>query len=91
MEQQFRLAKQFVDLQKVMFDGVFNGMIIFWDQTEKMLAQIVDQAVWMPPEGKDVFKEWIGRNKKGCESFRNAANDGFTWLEGILTGGSKTE
>lgn len=91
MEQQLRLAKQLMHLQRVMFDGIFNGMIIFCDQTEKMMAQIVDQAVWVPPEGKSVLKEWFGRNKKGCESFRNAANDGFTWLEGFLTAGSKTE
>ncbi len=91
MEQQMRLAKQFVDLQKVMVEGLFNSMITFWDQTEKMFGPFVDQAVWFPAEGRGILKEWIGRNKQGFETFKNAANEGFNVLEGMLNGKPKQQ
>ncbi len=86
MEQQMRMAKLLLDQQRVTFDGIMNNMIMFWDQTERMLGALVDQAAWVPPEGKGAFKEWIGGNKKGCESFKNVANEGFTWLDNFFSG-----
>jgi hypothetical protein len=81
-----RMAKQMMDLQRVTFDGMINNMIIYWDQTARMLGSFFDQAPWMPDEGRKAFREWIDGNKKGCETFQNAVNDGFKRLESYFAG-----
>jgi hypothetical protein len=84
MDQQMRMAKQFMDLQRVTFDGMINNMIIFWDQTGRMLGSYFDQAPWMQDDARKAFQDWIDGNKKGCETFKNTVNDGFKRLESFL-------
>jgi hypothetical protein len=84
MDQQMRMAKQLMDLQRVTFDGMINNMIIFWDQTGSMLGSYFDQAPWMPDDARKAFRDWIDGNKKGCETFKNTVNDGFNRMEYFL-------
>lgn len=91
MDQQVRMAKQMMDLQRVTFDGMINNMMMFWDQTERMLGSFMEQAPWVPQEGKRAFKDWVDGNKKGCETFKNAVNEGFSKLEGCFAGGGKPQ
>jgi hypothetical protein len=86
MDQQMRTAKQLMDLQRTSFDGMINNMIIYWDQTGRMLGAFLDQAPLMPDEGRKAFREWIDGNKKGCETFQTAVNDGFKRLESCFAG-----
>jgi len=86
MEQHTRIAKQMMDVQRATFGSVINNMIMFWDQTGKMFGTFLDQAVWVPEEGKKTFREWIDVNKKGCETFKNAVDEGFNKLESSITG-----
>lgn len=81
MDQQSRMAKQIMDLQRATFEGMINNMIMFWDQTGKMLSPFVDQAPWVPEEGKKAFRDWVEGAKKGCETFKNSVNDGFSRVE----------
>jgi hypothetical protein len=87
MDQQTRMAKQMMDLQRATFDGMMNNISLFWDQTEKMLGTVLDQATVVPEEGRKAFREWIDGNKKGCEVFKKAVNDSFSRLEGCFGGG----
>jgi hypothetical protein len=78
------MAKQLMDLQRVTFDGMINNMIIYWDQTGRMLGSFLDQAPLVPAEGRKAFGEWIDGNRKGCETFKIAVSDGFKRLESCL-------
>jgi hypothetical protein len=91
MDQQAKMAKQLMDLQRATFEGMFNNMIVFWDQTEKFLGAFVDSAIWVPPESKGAFKEWMTGNRKGCETFKRAASEGFSWLETFLNARAKQQ
>lgn len=91
MEHQMRMAKQVLDMQKVAFTGMINNMILFWDQTEKMLGSFMDKAVWMPDEGRKAFKEWVDGNKKGCETYKSAVDDGFNRLASCFNGKSPSD
>jgi hypothetical protein len=84
MDQQKMMAKQLMDLQKATFEGMMNNMIIFWDQTGRMLGSYLNQASWMPEEGRKTFRDWVDSNKKGCETFQHAVTDGFKRLESCL-------
>jgi hypothetical protein len=84
MERQVEMTRRLLDMEKAIFEGMLNNMIAFWDQTEKLLGAFVDSATWVPPEGKEAFKEWMVGNRKGCETFKRAANEGFSWLEAVM-------
>jgi hypothetical protein len=84
MDQQRMMAKHLMDLQRTTFEGMINNMIIYWDQTERMLGSYLQQAVWVPADGKKAFGEWIEGNRKGCETFKDAVNNGFKRLESCL-------
>ncbi len=84
--EQMRMTQQLVDMQKSVFEHMVNSMIMFWDQTEKMVGPLVDQAVWIPPERKGVFKQLVEQNKRGCEYIKSAAEQGFDWLEVFFNG-----
>lgn len=63
---------------------------MFWDQTEKVLDSFLEQAVWVPEEGKKAFRQWVHSNRNGCESFRAAMEDGLKRMESCFRGVEKT-
>lgn len=75
---QFTMTKQVLDLQKATFEGMTCSMLMFWEQTEKIFDSFLDQAVWLPEEGRKAFSEWIKINRKGYESFRNTLADSLS-------------
>lgn len=81
MYQQMKMAKQMMDLQKASFGGMINGMLMFLDQTDRMVGNLLDQSPWVPEEGKKMFREWIASNIRGCETFKSFVDDGFNKLE----------
>jgi len=85
------MTKQVLDLQKATFDGMMDSMLMFWDQTERTLNTFMEQAVWVPEEGKRAFNGWIRTNKKGCEDFMNAVADGFNKMESCFAEARKPE
>ena len=87
---QMRMAKEVFQLQKATVDGMLNSMLMFWDQTEKVMNTFMEQAIWLPDEGKKAFNEWVRTNKKGCEDFKNAVADGFNKMESCVMGGQKS-
>jgi polyhydroxyalkanoate synthesis regulator phasin len=72
-----KMAKQMLDFHKATFDNTFNAMVMLQDQTEKMVNAFLDQATWLPEEGKRVIDEWLSAYKKGREDFRSMVDENF--------------
>jgi hypothetical protein len=79
-EQSAAIAKQMIDLQRTGFEGMIGNAIIFWDQMGNAWDMFLNQAAWVPDEGKKAFREWIDSNKKGCETMKDAVNNGYASL-----------
>jgi polyhydroxyalkanoate synthesis regulator phasin len=84
MEQK-AILKQMIDFNKNTFDNSFNAMVMLQEQTEKMVNAFMDQATWLPEEGRKVINEWTKAYKKGCEDFRKAADENFKRVEDFFT------
>ena len=80
MEQK-EITKQMIDFNKATFDNTFNAMLMLQEQTEKMVSTYLDQATWLPEEGKKVINEWAKAYKKGCEDFKEAVDENFKGVE----------
>ena len=86
-----KIAKQMVEFQKATFDNSFNAMAMVQEQAERMLNMGLDQANWLPEEGKKAVDAWIKSYKKGREDFKKIVDDNFTRVEQFFAETEKTQ
>ncbi len=70
-----------IDFQKTMFDNTYNAMVLVQEQTERMASTLLDQATWMPAEGKNAISGWGEAFKKGREDFKKGVDENFKRVE----------
>jgi polyhydroxyalkanoate synthesis regulator phasin len=81
MVDQKTIFKQMVDFNKAAFDNTFSAMATVQEQTEKMAKTVLEQATWLPEEGKKVINEWIQAYKKGREDYKKLVDENFKRVE----------
>lgn len=79
------MMKQMIDFNKTTFDNAFNTMATLQDQSERMTAMFLEQATWLPKEGKKVIEEWAKAYKSGRETFKKNMDDAFKKVEAYFT------
>ena len=72
-----QMLKQMLDFNKTAFDNSFSAMLTIQEQNEKMVNTFLEQAAWIPEEGKKLIQEWVDTYKKGCTDFKKAADDNY--------------
>jgi polyhydroxyalkanoate synthesis regulator phasin len=72
-----KMAKQMLDFYKTTFDNSFNAMVMLQEQTERVVNTFMDQATWLPDEGKGILTEWVKTFKKAREDFKKSVDEGF--------------
>jgi polyhydroxyalkanoate synthesis regulator phasin len=87
--EQFQIIKQMTQFNKTAFDNSYNAMTMFREQNEKMANSLLDQATWMPEEGKKALTEWMKSYKKGCEDFKKIVDQNYKNVENYFTDFSK--
>ena len=80
MEPNFML-KQMLNFNKTAFDNSFTAMLTIQEQNAKMVNTFLEQATWMPEEGKKLIRDWVNAYKKGCEDFKKAADQNYQKVE----------
>jgi hypothetical protein len=90
MDQQ-RMFKQMIDFQKKTFDNSFAAMTTLQEQGEKMMNAFLDQAPWLPNDGKKVINDWLKTYKTGRENFKNMVETNFSKVDEYFEGMEKTE
>ena len=76
-----KITKQMIDFNKASFDNTFTAMVLLQEQTEKMVNAFMEQATWLPGEGKKALNEWVETVKKGREDFKKVVDQGFGKVE----------
>jgi hypothetical protein len=89
MEEYNQMFKQMVTFNKTAFDNSFNALVTLQEQTEKMVNTFLDQATWLPEEGKKVTLDWIQAYKKGCEDFKKVVDENFKRVEDFMASSGK--
>lgn len=78
---QSALMKQFIEFQKTTVDNSFNAMKMIQEQTEKIARSFIDQASWLPEDGRKVVDQWVSAYKKGQEDYKKVVDDNFKKVE----------
>ena len=86
---QNQIFKQMLDFNKATFDNSFNAMVMVLEQTEKMINAMMDQATWLPEEGKKAVSDWSDACKKGSEDFRKAVDENFKKVDEFFASAKK--
>ena len=87
--EQFTTLKQMVQFNKNAFDQGYNAMEMLWKQNEKMTNSFLNQAAWLPEEGKKTVNEWMRIFKKGCDDFKKTADQNYKNVEKLFAGSDK--
>ena len=87
---QHQIFKQMIDFNKATFDThVSNAMRMVQEQTERMVSTTLDQAPWLPKEGKKAIEDWIGAYKSGSDDFKKSVDDNFKKVEDFFASTKK--
>jgi len=84
-----KITKQMIDFQKTTFDNTFNAMVMLQDQAERMANTLIEQATWMPEEGRKAVRDWVDAYKSGREEFKKNVDDNFKKVEEFFEGAAK--
>ncbi|MFP4032309.1 MAG: hypothetical protein ACLFRG_14470 [Desulfococcaceae bacterium] len=87
---QKQLFKQMLDFQKATFDNSFKAMASLQEQGEKMVDTFLQQATWLPEEGKKAVTNWINAYKEGRAKYREAVEQNFEKVEAYFAGTDKS-
>lgn len=77
------LAISLVKLQRTASDQAFKALAGLQVQGDKLVRQHIQEADWMPPEGKDIVKEWSRMLNEGRAEFCKTLDKSF----GLLSDG----
>ena len=80
-----QILNQTIQFNKTAFDNGFTAMMMAQEQCEKMLTTFMDQAAWLPEDGKKVIADWVKAYKKGCEDFKAAMDDNYKKVEAFIS------
>jgi hypothetical protein len=78
---QKQLVKQIIDFNKTSLDNSFNAMNLLQEQSEKLGRSTLDQASWLPEEGRKVIDDFTDAFKKGRDEFKKGVDEAFTKVE----------
>ena len=89
MMDQKQLVKQVIDFNRAAFNNTFNAMTMLQDQSERVAATLLEQATWLPEEGRKAIDEWAASFKKGRDQFKQYVDESYAKVEEFFTNWQK--
>jgi len=81
---QNKMLKQAIGVYKTTFDSTFATISTLQDQTEKMMNLFLENATWLPEEGKKAIVEWGNAYKKGRDDFKTTVDESYKKVEAFF-------
>jgi hypothetical protein len=79
------IAKQMIQFNKTAMDNGFRAMAMVYEQNEKIAGAFLEQATWLPEEGKKAIKDWMTTYKSGCENFKSLVDDSYAKVDSFFS------
>lgn len=76
--------KQAIEFNQTAFDGAYDATVMVQEQFEKAATSMLDQASWMPEEGRKAIDNYVDAYKSGRDQFKKYMDDGFKRAEALL-------
>ena len=79
--EQTQIAKKVIDFQKMSFDHWYNTLSLFQDQAEATMGLMLNQASWIPQEGRSAIQNWVNVCQQERSRFKSFVEKGFSAFE----------
>ena len=92
-------TKQVIDFQKQSFDNLQSIWDFTQQQASETIDKMLDQALWVPPAGRQALENWRSSMAEGRKQFSAYVDQSFDMCEKMLNvnpiakaaGASKTD
>ena len=78
---QKHLFKQMFEFNKTTFNNSFNALSLLQDQMERVATTVLDQATWLPEDGRKAINDWVSSFKSAREEFKKQVDDNYKKVE----------
>jgi polyhydroxyalkanoate synthesis regulator phasin len=83
---QKQMLKQMIDFNKTAFNNTYNAIVMLQEQAERMATTMLEQATWLPEDGRKAVNDWVNSYKKGREDFKKLVDENFQKVEDYFSG-----
>jgi hypothetical protein len=80
-----QITKQVLDFQKGVFFSWYDAMSIVQDQAASAVDTMLNQASWIPDEGRHAILSWASTCKKERDRLKHHMEDSLSGLEKYLS------
>jgi uncharacterized protein Yka (UPF0111/DUF47 family) len=80
MEQK-QMLKQMIEFNQTTFNNAFNSMTLLQDQLERVAKTVLEQATWLPAEGRKAIENGTETYKSACQTFKQQVDDSYKQVE----------
>lgn len=81
MDQQKQMLKQMIDFNQATFNNTYNAIELLQDQFERVAGTVLDQATWLPAEGRKAIEQWVESYKIGRDNFKKYVDENYKKVE----------
>lgn len=78
---QKQLLKQMIEFNQATFNNTFNAMVMLQDQFERIANTVLEQAAWLPAEGRNAIENWVQAYKTGRDNYKQYMEDSYQQVE----------
>lgn len=78
------ILKRAIDFNQTSFNSAYDATLLIQDQFEKAATSALDQASWMPAEGRKAIDNYVEVCKSGRDQFKKYVDESFKRAEEIL-------
>ena len=70
-----------VEFNQTAFNNAFNAMTLLQDQFENVAKTVLEQATWLPAEGRKAIENYTETYKSACQTFKQKIDDSYKQVE----------
>ena len=78
---QKQILKQMIEFNQATFNNTFQAMILLQDQFERVAQTAIEQANWLPAEGRKAIENWVEAFKTGRDNYKSYVEDSYKKVE----------
>ena len=78
---QKQILKQMLEFNQIAFNNAFNAMTLLQDQFERVAKTALEQATWLPAEGRKAIENGTETYKSACQTFKQQVDDSYKQVE----------
>ncbi|MGD9009609.1 MAG: hypothetical protein PVG41_16915 [Desulfobacteraceae bacterium] len=84
MMEDYQITKQAFDFQKGVFSSWCDVFSILHDQADLTVDMVLNQASWIPDEGRQVILNWVSACKNEGDRYKAYVEESYSGLEKYL-------